>query len=276
MHLLNPFKLVTDIVRGCAHNWHLLKAMSVREISGRYRGSLFGLAWSFFNPILMLGIYTFFFAVVIKSRWGGQQGAGNDVNIAVILFTGLIVHGFFSEMLVKAPSLISGNVNFVKKVVFPLEIFPWVALLESLFHTLISIGVLLLMMLVTGESFHWSMLLFPVIIAPLAITALGLAWALSALGVYFRDIGQITGFAASTLLFLSPIFYPLSALPHELQAVAMFNPLTIPVEQLRDVLLYGELPNFRLMSIYYVASLASLLMGYAIFMKLRRGFADVL
>lgn len=250
--------------------------MSVREIAGRYRGSLFGMAWSFFNPILMLGIYTFFFSVVIKSRWGGPQSQGADVNIAVILFAGLIIHGFFSEMLVKSPSLISGNVNFVKKVVFPLEIFPWVALLESLFHMLISIGVLLAMMLITGEALHWEMLFFPTIILPLALIALGFAWALAALGVYFRDIAQMTGFVASTLLFLSPIFYPLSALPQSLQTLAMLNPLTIAVEQFRAVLLYGALPDIGLMCAYTSVAIMVLIGGYAIFIKLRRGFADVL
>lgn len=276
MHLINPLKIPASIGSGLQRHWPLIKAMSVREIAGRYRGSLFGMAWSFFNPILMLGIYTFFFSVVIKSRWGGAQGDGNDIHIAVILFAGLIVHGFFSEMLTKAPSLISGNVNFVKKVVFPLEIFPWVALLESLFHLLISVGVLLGMMLVTGERLYWSMLCLPLIIVPLAMISLGLAWALSALGVYFRDIGQITGFIASTLLFLSPIFYPLSSLPQSLQTLAMLNPLTIAVEQFRAALLFGQLPDMPLLTLYFATSLMVLVGGYAFFMKLRRGFADVL
>lgn len=276
MQAFHPVKTLSKIVCQFKKDWLLIKAMTVREVVGRYRGSLFGMAWSFFNPILMLGIYTFFFAVVIKSRWGGPQGNGLDVNIAVILFAGLVIHGFFSEVLIKAPNLISGNVNFVKKVVFPLEIFPWVALLESLFHLLISIGVLLLMMFVTQEAFYWSILYFPVIIFPLAIMALGLAWALAALGVYFKDIGQITGFVASTLLFLSPIFYPLSALPESLQSLAIFNPLTIAVEQLRAVLLYGQPPDIGLLSLYFLASLLILVGGYTVFLKLRRGFADVL
>jgi lipopolysaccharide transport system permease protein len=276
MHLPNPLATLEKILSGFAAHWPLIKAMSVREIAGRYRGSLFGLAWSFFNPILMLGIYTFFFSVVIKSRWGGPQSQGTDVNIAVILFAGLIIHGFFSEIMVRSPSLVTGNVNFVKKVVFPLEIFPWVALLESLFHMLISIGVLLAMMLISGEAWHWEMLLFPAILLPLAIMALGFAWALAALGVYFRDIAQITGFVASTLLFLSPIFYPLSALPQSLQNLAMLNPLTIVVEQFRAVLIYGLLPDLGLMSAYTSFAIIVLIGGYTIFMKLRRGFADVL
>jgi lipopolysaccharide transport system permease protein len=276
MRLTSPLSLLTSILNGLLSHWPLIMTMSVREIAGRYRGSLFGMAWSFFNPILMLGIYTFFFSVVIKSRWGGAQGEGTDINIAVILFAGLIIHGFFSEMLTKAPMLIAGNVNFVKKVVFPLEVFPWVALMESLFHLMISIGVLLGMMLVSGEKLHWVMLLFPIIIFPLAIIALGFSWALSALGVYFRDVGQITGFVASTLLFLSPIFYPLSALPHSLQTLAMFNPLTIAVEQFRAVLLYGQMPDMLLLGMYFFVGLLILIAGYGIFMKLRRGFADVL
>lgn len=250
--------------------------MSVRDITSRYRGSLFGMAWSFFNPILMLGIYTFFFSVVLKARWGGIQDATSETSFAVILFSGLIIHGFFAEMLVKAPTLISSNVNFVKKVVFPLEIFPWVALMECLFHLLISTAVLFGMMLVSGEKTHWVMLLFPLVVLPLAIMSLGFSWGLSALGVYFRDVGQVTGFIASTLLFLSPIFYPLSALPPSLQSVAMFNPLTIAVEQFRAILVYGQMPDARLIGIYFSASLLVLLAGYGFFMKLRRGFADVL
>lgn len=256
-------------------NRDLILALTRREIEGRYRGSTFGLAWSFFNPLLMLAIYTFFFSFVLKAKWGGSE-ISSPANFAIILFAGLIVHGMFSECIMRAPTLISGNVNFVKKVVFPLDIFPWVALLSALFHMLVSLFVLLVMMIVFGETIHWKIILLPAVFVPFLLMTIGVTWFLAAIGVFVKDVGQMMSFASSILLFLSPIFYPLASLPESLQTVAFLNPLTLIVEQTRQVGLFGYWPDFSGLAVYTVISLLVAYTGFWFFQRLRKDFADVL
>lgn len=253
----------------------LIAQMTRREVVGRYRGSIMGLAWSFFNPVLMLVVYTFVFSVVFKARWG----MGDDeskINFAIVLFVGLIVHGLFAECVNRAPGLILSNVNYVKKVIFPLEILPAIAMGSALFHTIVSLIVLLVALLLTGVGISWTVLLFPFVIFPLLLATMGFAWFLSALGVFLRDIGQITGIFTTVLLFLSPVFYPLSALPGKYQAILQFNPLTFVIEESRKVLVFGQLPDFGGWLLYLAVSCLFAWLGYAWFQKTRKGFADVL
>jgi lipopolysaccharide transport system permease protein len=268
---ISPAEMFSSIRR----NWHLAVQMSKREILGRYKGSVMGLAWSFFNPVLMLAVYTFFFSVVFKTRWGVGDTGGN-VDFAVVLFVGLIVHGLFAECINRAPMLITGNSNYVKKVIFPLEILPWIALGSALFHGAISVVVLLILQFILAGSIPWTALFFPVILIPLIFVTLGFTWFVASMGVYVKDIGQTIGLVTSILLFLSPVFYPASTLSPKMQFVVMFNPLTIIIEESRKVLLFGEMPNWEGMSIYLLLSLITAWAGFWWFQKTRKGFADVL
>jgi len=247
--------------------------MTKREVIGRYKGSVMGLMWSFFNPILMLIVYTFVFSVIFKARW---PGVTNNLEFAGILFSGLIVYSLFSECVSRAPSLILSNVNYVKKVVFPLEILPWVALASSLFHACISILVLLAFMLTLEGGMHWTVILFPLIMLPLLLLTMGISWALASLGTYIRDIGQAIGIIVMAVMFLSPIFYPASAFPQSYRVFFYLNPLTFIIEQSRAVLLWGKMPNWEGLAIYFVISLFVAWLGFFWFQKTRRGFADVL
>jgi lipopolysaccharide transport system permease protein len=154
----------------------LISQMSRREVLGRYKGSVMGLLWSFLNPLFMLVVYTFFFAVVFKSRWGAAPAGTEESKtlFAVLLFVGMIVHGLFAEVLNRAPNLILGNVNYVKKVVFPLEILPAISMGTALFHSLVSVGVLLMVFLATNGYLHWTLVFFPLILIPLVIFTIGL------------------------------------------------------------------------------------------------------
>lgn len=256
-------------------NRGLIVALTKREILGRYRGSIFGLAWSFFNPLLMLAIYTFFFSYVLKAKWG-EGAVTSHADFAIILFSGLIVHGMFSECIVRAPALISDNVNFVKKVVFPLDIFPWVTLLAAFFHMLISLVVLVLMMMVFSEPVPLTIFLLPLVLTPFLLITIGTTWFLAAMGVYVRDVGQMMSFVSSVLLFLSPIFYPVASLPEGLQTIAFLNPLTLVVEQTRQISIFGQIPNFDGLALYAFISLFVAYGGFWFFQRLRKGFADVL
>lgn len=254
-------------------NKSLIYEMSKREVIGRYKGALMGLFWSFFNPLLMLIVYTFVFSVIFKSRW---PGVTNNLEFATILFAGLIVYSLFSECVSRAPSLILNNVNYVKKVIFPLDILPWVVLGVSLFHACISTIVLLGFILLLSGTMHWTAIFFPLIIFPLILLTMGISWALASLGTYVRDIGQGIGVVMLAMMFLSPIFYPATAFPESYKVFFYLNPLTFIIEQARGVLLLGIVPSWQGLGIYFVASLFIAWLGFAWFQKTRRGFADVI
>lgn len=251
--------------------WQLLR----RDIHSRYRGSVLGLLWSLGTPLIMLGIYTFVFQFVFKSRWNDTAGE-TTLSFAIVLFLGLTVHAVMAEILNKSPLLITGNQNFVKKIVFPLELLSWVTLLGAIFTFLISFGLLLVFILVELQRIPATALLLPLILLPYFLLLLGLSWFLAALGVYLRDIQQITGTLATLLLFLSPIFYSINILPENLQALIFLNPLSYIVESARAVLIYGQLPDFIGWAIYSLIAVLVAMSGYFFFRKVRPGFADVL
>ncbi len=263
------------MVRSAWQHRQLISQMTRREVIGRYRGSVMGLAWSFFNPVLMLVVYTFVFSVVFKARWG-VGGDESKTTFAIVLFVGLIVHGLFAECVNRAPGLILSNVNYVKKVIFPLEILPVIAMGSALFHTFVSVVVLLVAIALLGTGISWTLLFFPMVILPLLLATMGIAWFLAALGVYVRDVAQITGVITGVLMFLSPVFYPLSALPQKYQVWLQLNPLTFVMEEARKVVVFGHLPDFAVWAIHLLGSSVIAWLGFAWFQKTRKGFADVI
>lgn len=259
-------------------NRQLIIQMTKREVVGRYKGSAMGLAWSFFNPVFMLVVYTFVFSVVFKARWGvgGVGGEDSKTLFAVVLFVGMIVHGLFAEVLNRAPSLILSNVNYVKKVVFPLEILPVISMAAALFHSMISLCVLLIAFVVFNGYLHWTVIFMPLVLLPFVIFTLGLAWILASIGVFLRDVGQVIGMITTIMMFLAPVFYPLTAVPEKYIPFIMANPLTFIIQQSREVLVWGHLPNWIGLGIYTFTSVLVAWVGYTLFQKIRKGFADVL
>lgn len=256
-------------------NRRLIMQITQREIVSRYRGSVMGMAWSFFNPMIMLFVYTFVFSVVFKMRWG-TGGAENKADFAIFLFVGMIVHALITECITQAPGLILTNVNYVKKVVFPLEILPWAAMGSALFNSTVSTVVLLLAQLFINHNLPWTIVFFPLVLIPLVFACMGFIWFLAALGVYLRDIGQVTGIFTTMLMFLSPVFYPISALPKEYQLWMQLNPLTLIIEESREVLIFGNLPDWKALGIGLIVGLIISISGFWWFQKTRRGFADVI
>jgi lipopolysaccharide transport system permease protein len=273
-HAAQPTSIVA-LVNSLWRNRQLIVQMTKREVIGRYKGSVMGLAWSFFNPLFMLTVYTFVFSVVFKSRWGGD-GFDGKTQFAVVLFVGMIVHGLFAEVLNRAPRLILSNVNYVKKVVFPLETLPIIAMGAALFHSIISLGVLLAAFVIFNGYLHWTAIFIPLVFLPLVLLTLGLAWILASLGVFLRDVGQTIGIITTVMMFLSPVFFPVTALPEKFRPWIMANPLTFIIEQSREVFIWGHLPNWIGLGIYTVAATVIAWAGYAWFQKTRKGFADVL
>jgi lipopolysaccharide transport system permease protein len=270
-HPSTPIAMFTSFWR----NRQLILQLTRREVIGRYRGSLMGLAWSFLNPLLMLVVYTFVFSVVFKSRWG-TGGQESRADFAIILFTGMIVFNLFAEIINRAPGLIISNVNYVKKVVFPLEILSWVSLGSVLFHSLVSLIVLLLVQIIINHSLPWTIIFFPLVLLPLIFASLGVAWFLAALGVFVRDIGQVTGVFTTVLMFLSAVFYPLSALPEAYQVLLKLNPLVLIIIESRKVLVFGSLPDWFSIGIALLVGFSIATAGFWWFQRTRKGFADVL
>jgi lipopolysaccharide transport system permease protein len=257
------------------HNRQLILQMTRREVVGRYKGSVMGLLWSFLNPVFMLTVYTFVFSVVFKARWG-VDGSDSKTQFAVVLFVGMIVHGLFAEVLNRSPSLILSNVNYVKKVIFPLEILPVITMGAALFHGLVSLAVLLIAFFIFNHYLHWTVIFIPLVLLPLVILTLGCAWILTSLGVFLRDVGQTIGIVTTVMMFLSPVFFPVTSLPEAYRPLIMANPLTFIIEQSREVLIWGHSPNWTGLGIYTLAASAIAWSGYAWFQKTRKGFADVL
>ncbi|WP_457436775.1 ABC transporter permease [Pseudomonas sp. TE3786] len=252
----------------------LVKVASKREVLGRYRGSVLGILWSFFNPLLMLTVYTFVFGFVFNARW--SVGSESKIEFALLLFAGLLVFNLFAECINRAPTLVTGNPNYVKKVIYPLETLPVVGVLCALFHGLISLLVWLLVYVIAVGLPHASALYLPLIILPWVLLILGVSWVLAALGVFLRDISQLIGAITTILMFLSPIFYPATALPENLRHLLYLNPLTTVIEQTRAVLFWGNAPDFQALGLLWVASALIAWLGFACFQKTRKVFADVL
>ena len=274
-HAPQPTSLMA-LGRNLWRNRQLIAQMTKREVVSRYKGSAIGLAWSFFNPVFMLVVYTFVFSEVFKSRWGGIGGDDSKTQFAVVLFVGMIILSLFSEVINRAPGLILSNVNYVKKVVFPIEILPVIAMGAALFHSLISLSVLLGALVLFNGYLHWTAVFVPLVMLPLVILTTGLSWMLASLGVFLRDVGQTIGIVTTVLMFLSPVFYPVTAVPERFRPFIMANPLTFIIEQAREVLIWGHFPNWIGLGAYTLAATVVTWAGYAWFQKTRKGFADVL
>ena len=252
----------------------LILTLIKRDVAGRYRGSIFGLLWSLFSPVFMLVVYTFVFSVVFKARWGTEDGS--RVVFALVLFAGLLIFNLFADCINRAPNLIVENTNYVKKVIFPLEILAWVTLGAALFHALVSFAVWLVFSSIFVGAPPVTIFLFPLIVVPLILFIMGLSWILASLGVFLRDIAQFVGILTMTLMFLTPIFYPLEAIPTKYHKFILLNPLAVFVEQSRAVMIFGDTIDWRIYPALTGASFMFAWLGFVWFQKTRKGFADVL
>lgn len=263
------------LVRTGWRHRHLIGTLVRRDIASRYRGSLFGMLWSVLNPVLLLAIYTFVFSEIFRMRWGTAND--NPLDFALMLFAGMLVFAFFSEAVNRAPSLIVSNPNLVKRIVFPLETQAWVVVGAGLFQVLISLAVLLVaFVLIRHSPPHWTVVLFPVVAVPLCFLVLGFVWFLSSLGVYLRDVGQVVGHLVTMMMFLSPLFYPVTAVPAGFRNLFYLNPLTLLMGETRKVLILGQTPDWVSLGAFTAATFLFACFGYWWFQRTRRGFADVL
>lgn len=248
--------------------------MARREVEARYRGSVFGLFWTILTPILMVSTYAFVFTYIFSPRWVVPDGA--EANFVLLLYSGFLIYGVFSETVGRAPGLIMENASYVKKVVFPLEILPVVSLVSATINLCIGLVLLLVLYMAMYGLPHPTALLLPITIIPVMLLALGLSWVLSALGVYLRDLNHIVMVLISMLMFLSPIFFPIDAVPERIRPILKMSPLTPALESSKDVLFWGTLPDMVPLAVALGVSLVVAILGFQVFKWLRSGFADVI
>ena len=271
MHFFNPLNII-------CHLWQyrdLIRQLTKREVFQPYKGSFFGLVWVFLQPLLMLCVYTFVFSVIFESKWG-IQAQGGRLMFAMAIFCGILTFNLLGDVANAAPGLVLGKANFVKKVIFPLEILPVVKFLDALIHACFGMGILLLGMLVAGYPIYWTLLLLPLVWMPMAFLSLGCGFFLTALGVFIRDIGATVGVLVTMLFFLSPIFYSVQAVPENLRKFCMLNPVALYVGDARKVFLWGELPDWPRYLVGLGVSILAFVFGFIFFMRSKKAFADVM
>ncbi|ULL20095.1 ABC transporter permease [Paenibacillus sp. H1-7] len=246
-----------------------------RELITKYKGSFLGRFWSVITPLMMLTIYTYVFSVIFKGKWDFAV-TNSKQEFAITLFCGMLVYSVFSECVTKAPTLITSNPNYVKKVVFPLEILPVSLLGSAIVNFLIGLCILLVGKIIFLGGISWTLLYLPLVLLPLILLSLGLAYIFSSLGVFLRDLEHSINIIVQALYMLTPIFYPVTAVPAELRGILYINPMTGIVENVRNVVVWGIQPNFANLGIQMIVSLIILFVGYWWFLRTRKGFADVL
>lgn len=264
----------TDTLSGLWGHRGLIGQFTRRNITLRHKGTHLGIAWVLLNPLLLLALYVFVFGFIFNGSFG--RPGETRVEYALGIFLGLCFIHFIAEIIGNAPTLITSQPNFVKKVVFPLSILPVAAVGASLYHLLVSLALVLVGALWFGPGLGWSVLWLPVIVAPVALLGLGLAWLVSALGVFLRDLTQVTQFVSMALLFASAVFYPKHLIPEAGWQILRFNPLLLAIESARDAVLWQEALNLRYLIYLWGVGLLSTGVGHAVFRRLKPDFADVM
>lgn len=270
-HFLDPRLMCRSLWR---HRM-LIRDFTVRNIASRYRGSWLGLLWSILLPLCMVAVYSFVFSVVFKSKWGAAA-SDSEVGFALTMFCGLVIYQLFAEPQGAAPNLMAGNHNYVKRVVFPLEILPLANLFAACFHASIGLSIIAIGSICFMDGLSEKIVCLPLLVLPILFASAGCAWFLASLGVFFRDVGHAVAVVLHVLYFLSPVFYPISAVPERYRTALLLNPLSEVMEDARRIMFWNEWPNWPQLGLVGLGSFVLAQLGYAWFMKTKRGFADVL
>lgn len=254
---------------------YLLWQFTRREVAARYRGSVLGLGWTLLSPLAMLGAFTLVFYGFFDLKWPQKTTGTGTMDFALQVYAGLIVFNWFAEVAGRGPSLITAQPNLVTRVVFPLPLLAWSAMLAAGFQALVSLALLMAVSTVlVGPALAWLWL--PVLILPFGLMLAGMALWLSALGVYLRDIAPLMALLTSLLMFLSPVFYPAETVPEAWRGVYLLNPLAWLITQLRELLYTGQPPALGAWLVMLGLGLALCASGSWLFQRLKGGFADVL
>jgi lipopolysaccharide transport system permease protein len=271
LKLINPVAVLKNVRELLPVTYMFAK----RDFRSQHVGTLMGVAWLIITPLVMLSIYTFIFSHVFKARWETFPGDQNIYTFALLLFAGMIPYQYFSDVTGRSTGILLANVNYIKKVKFPLEILPLGLAFSHLLTFLMSSLILLLGVLCLGHA-QMTMFLLPVIFLPLFLLASGVAWIIAICGVYLRDVAKAWMIFLNLLFFLTPIFYPLERLPHSLQTIVRLNPMTVMIENFRAIMVIGSLPNWKWFAVSSALGFGFFILGHALFMRAKHGLCDVI
>ncbi len=271
VEFLKPSHLMANLYS----NRNLIWTFAWREVEARYKGTYLGFFWSLLSPLMMLGVYTFAFGVILNARFGTDPNEGK-MFFALNLFCGLILYDVFSGCVSRAPSLITSNSTYATRVVFPLEILPVALLVGNLITALLGLVILIPMVLIFVPGVSKTIFMFPLVFVPLCALSLGLSWFLASLGVFLRDMGHTVTIFVQLLFFLSPIIFPAGAAPLVIRPYLRLNPFTTILEDARATLIFGQPLQWQWWGLVTLCSLLTMELGYVWFMKSKRAFADVL
>lgn len=252
---------------------YLIRQLVERELTARFKRSRGGMLWVVLQPLLMLAGYTLAFGVILKSRWGGS-GSGSSAEFALIMFAGLIFFNFFSAVVSAAPGLIVHNKPYVQKMVFPVEVLSWSTLLAALIHGVVSLMIWMIFSVAIRGYIPVALLWLPLVVIPFALFTLGCCWFLAAAGVFHPDIEHVIPMAMLMLMLLSPLFFPISAIPEHVRFLFDYNPMAYVLEQARQIMIYGDAPDFGVVAVGAAVGLLFAWLGLVSFVKNRNGFAD--
>jgi lipopolysaccharide transport system permease protein len=267
----NPIRIFTNLFKHRYLIWQLVR----RDVLLKYKGSYLGIGWSFLYPLLLLTAFTIVFSGVFGGRWKGGSTGMQGLEYTLFIYSGLIIFTSFSEVITNAPRLLLANQNFIKKIIFPTEILPLVSMLSASVHGMVNLIILFLVAFFSGHA-HASCLLVPIALLPVWLFTLGLAWLLTASGAYIRDLAHGMPVLMQMLMFMLPVFYPLSATPAFLHTLNSFNPLALAIEDIRRTLLSGQLPNWSSWLAMLFIGLFLKVLGYGFFTYCKEEFADVI
>jgi len=251
----------------------LIRTITWKDFKARYRGSFMGFFWAIFQPLLMMAIYTLVFSTFLSVRFGNSD---SPLTFSVFLLCGLLPWTVFSESLSTAATIIRGNSNLVKRVVFPLEVLPFSSVLTSVIQQTIGFALLLPLAFLVNNGFYWTLLYVPVILLLQILFSTGIAWFWASLCVYIPDLRQLTGLILSAMMFLTPLFYPKDAIPDKIAWISAINPMAYLIEMYRKAFLTGEIIAWREFAILGAIALGLFMAGFFWFNRTKKGFADVL
>lgn len=254
----------------------LIWQFSLREVRQRNAGTQLGIVWAGLQPLMMLLVYTFVFSTTLNIRLSNDAGE-TATEYAVMLFAGLMVFQLFVDPLGRSPALVINRKAFVKRHVFPVEVLPLTLVISTALYSGIGLLLVVVANLVMTGGFSSTIYLLPVVLLPAILMAIGLGWILSAIGVFVPDLQNVTGSVVQRLLFfMTPIFYSVDRVNENYRWLLYLNPMTPVVEGARNVMILGNQPDWALLGVWIAISLVVCQVGYAMFMRAKGGFADVL
>ncbi|HJZ83128.1 MAG TPA: ABC transporter permease [Pyrinomonadaceae bacterium] len=251
----------------------LIFSLTRRELAARYRGSILGIVWALLTPMVMITIFTFIFSGIFKARFGASS---SQWDYALYLFCGLLPWNSFQESLQLSSSTIVSHANLVKRVIFPLETLPVSICLAAVANQLFGTVVLVAAVIILRQEIHSTIVLLPIVLIPQLIATCGIAWLVSSLGVFVRDIVQGITLVLMAWMYLTPIIYPESLVPSRYRAAINLNPFTPLIRNYRRLLLEGSSPDWAGLGYFAVFALVGFLLGYWWFARTRKNFADVI